>query len=275
MARVAKPAKMGVNKWDEELAKEASISLGIEEGTLTGGKFLTVNGSTLMYNGAEVPGGKINLIILDHILHNVYYKPRYDGKGKPIKFDRNDIHPPVCYAFGCKLEEMKPHESCSEPQHPTCEGCPQSEWGTADTGKGKACKNIRRLACITEDAIESVSEIENAQVAFFQPSVTNTKAWAGYVQQLATVLKKPPFAVVTELSVKFDEHTLHKLQFKLISAIEDGDILAALRKRKNELASQIVTPYPAAKEEEVTSKKTTSKKLKTVEISTSTKPRKF
>jgi hypothetical protein len=31
---------------------------------------------------------------------------------------------------------------------PECSDCPRNEWGSADVGRGKACKNVMRLALI-------------------------------------------------------------------------------------------------------------------------------
>jgi hypothetical protein len=233
-----KKTKMGVNKWDEELARQAQMAASIEESVIVGGNFVSTRGGRLSFNGGEVPGNKLNVIILDHILENHYYTGR---------FDPDTPQSPVCFAFGRTEVEMAPHEKATEPQAEACKGCPLNEFGSADTGKGKACKNIRRLALIPEDAIE---DLEGVQVAYFKVPVTSVKAWAGYIQQLANVLRRPPFAVVTEISIVPDAKTQFKVQFKLVSQIDDGDHLAALLAKKNEMAETIAFPYAPPSEEE-------------------------
>lgn len=232
--------KMSVNKWDEDLAKFAQESVATEESVGIGGNMVSVKGGRLSYNGGEIPGNKMNVIIIDYVLGNAYYDE---------PFDVDNPSSPVCFAFGRDDKQMAPHEKSAIPQHHSCKGCPMNEFGSADRGKGKACANTRRLALITEDMLE---DMESAQVAFLKVSVTSVKAWAGYVQQLSQVLKRPPFAVITEISVVPDAKTQFKLQFKLVSQIDDGDSLAALMQKNKEVKEIIEFPYapPAEKEEE-------------------------
>jgi len=232
------PGKMGVNKWDEELAKRAKLAAGVEESAMVGGSWIRTRGGVLSFNGAEIPGNKLNVIILDHILENHYYPGRFDPK-KP--------NTPSCYAFARKLEDLVPHEKCSAPQSETCKGCPMNDWGTADTGKGKACANSRRLAVIPESGLE---DIEAAEVAYVQVPVTSVKGWAGYVDQLNKTLHRPPFAVLTELSLEKDEATQFKMKFRMVSTIDDGDSLGALLAKADIVAEGIAFPYPEAAEEE-------------------------
>lgn len=231
-AAAAKTGK-GLAKWDEELARQAALAQGMEESTLTGGNFIGTKGGILTYQGAEVPGNKMNVIILGHVLHNMFYEGKYDS---------NNPASPVCYAFGEKEASMVPHEKAEAKQADECDGCPMNEYGSADTGKGKACKNSRRLMVIPEDALQ---DLENANPALIHTPTTSGKAWAGYVVNLATTLRRPPLAVVTEISLAPDPKNQFKMQFKLVEKIDDGalieGIIALAQKHKKDLTN----PYPA------------------------------
>lgn len=56
---------------------------------------------------------------------------------------------PNCFSMDGKT----PAENCSKKQSDYCEGCPQNEFGSDDRGKGKACKNMKRLHLIMEDSM--------------------------------------------------------------------------------------------------------------------------
>ena len=235
MAAAKKPATTkAVANWSERLAGYATEVAATEQ--TAGGKFISTKGGRLSIGGAEVPGNKMTVVVLDHIMENHHYTER---------FNPDQPTSPVCFAFGRNEAEMVPHENSSEPGSDACKGCPLNEWGSADVGKGKACKNIRRLAVITEDGLE---DIENAEVAFLKIPVTSVKAWAGYVQAVANNLKRPPFGVVTEVSLVPDASTQFRMQFKLVEAIEDGDALEALIARREQVASEIAFPYQPAEE---------------------------
>lgn len=237
MAVKPKKPAMGVNKWEEELARRAQATSFTEESVSSGGAFLSTRNGRLSFNGGEVPGNKLNVIILGSVLHNAYYKGKFDAKNPAG---------PVCYAFGVpgpngEVPDMEPHEKSTEVQHSACHGCPMNAFGSSDTGRGKACKNIRRLAVIPEDEIDNV---EAAQVAYFHIPVTSVKAWSGYIQQISKVLKRPPFAVITEISVTDNDNNQFDVSFKLVSKIDDGDQLAALMAKSDEQAELIAFPYP-------------------------------
>jgi hypothetical protein len=227
--------KMPVVSYDARMAELASRAAKTEE-NVGGGTFISVKGGRLNYNGTDVPDNKLQCVIVDHILENVYY---------PGKYDPNNPTAPACFAFGRVDKDMKPHEKAAEPQNNACAGCPLNEFGSADTGRGKACKNSRRLALITEDALEE--SIPDATVAYLKVPVTSVKAFAAYVKHLSDNLKKPPLAVVTEISAHPDANSQFKLEFKLIRVIEN-DQLGALLDKLETVEREIDFPYVAQEE---------------------------
>ena len=227
MARAPKTGTAVAN-WDEELAKYAKQAVATTGSG--GGEFLSTKGGVLSYQGSEVPDNLMNTVILDHVFENHFYTAR---------FDPNNPASPVCFAFGRDVDEMAPHADSTEPQSDTCKDCPQNKFGTADTGRGKACGNIRRLALMTEDGLE---DVENATVAFLKVPVMSCKGWDGYVKDLERTKNRPPFAVVTEVSVVDDETAQFKVKFKLAEDVPASAIKALIAKHEK-AAEEIMFPY--------------------------------
>jgi hypothetical protein len=236
-----KPQTKAMVNWKEEMERRARAAAAIEEGVGQGGNFLSLKGGRLAFQGADVPGNKMNVVIVDHILENHAYAGRYNPDVQQS---------PICFAFGRVESEMAPHEKSAQPQNDICKTCPLNDWGSADTGSGKACKNIRRLALLTEDQIEDADTIEAANAAFLKVPVTSVKGWAGYVRQLEKTLGRPPFGVITEISVVPDAKTQFKLQFKMVETIEDDDVLGALVQKQDAIADDIAFPYQPPSEDD-------------------------
>ena len=239
-AVVKKPAGKSMVAWNKELAKRAQTAAAIEENVGSGGAFISLKGGRMTFNGAEVPGNKMNVVVLDHILEYTYYADGYDA---------DNPQPPDAYALGCDENTLRWHEnSIPEYAGELCKDSDINQWGSADKGRGKACKNQRRLALIPEDDAADVESIEEATPAFLRIPVTSVKGWAGYVRQLEKTLQRPPLGVVTEISVVPDPKSQFKLQFKLVESIEDGDIIEALLAKAD--ATELDFPYAPREEED-------------------------
>ena len=248
-------AKAGTSiiRWEDTLAADAKLAAVVEANTGLG-NFISTRGG-LQYAGAPIPGNKMNAIILDHIAANLYYAE---------KFDPDDRASPTCYAYGHAqpdgtMPDMKPHEKASEPQHEKCAGCQWDAWGTADNGKGKACKNVRRLALIHADVLQGKVKdigdiIRKSPVAFLNIPVTSVGGWANYVRSLANVMKRPPYAVVTTIEWVTDPKTQFKLLFSAGAKITDTAALTALKELNTKYAVDIMFPYPANEERATRSK---------------------
>lgn len=132
---------------------------------------------------------QLEAVILDHRNFNRYYTKAYDPQNPT---------PPACFAIAKNLEELSPHnhDDVPEPQADSCSVCPMNEFGSASTGKGKACRNMVRLALAPPDATDD-TEPMTLEVP---PSAIN-KHWNKYVNNLSTtgVL---PIQVVT--AIQFD-----------------------------------------------------------------------
>lgn len=229
----AAPGK-GLRKWDEELARKAQLSAKMEENSLGLGNSISTQGGILAYKDNPIPGNKMNVIVLDAIYANVFYQGA---------FDPETPENPVCFAFGTEETAMAPHELSTDKQHDKCITCPmggKEAWGSADVGKGKACKNKRRFILLTEDALET--GIVDAQAATLMIPVTSVKGWAGYVTNLATSLNKPPMAVITEISLVPNKKSQFEVKFKLVSEI-DEEHFEALFAKVDAVQTELYRPY--------------------------------
>jgi hypothetical protein len=91
----------------------------------------------------EVPGEEddtdtvkeFSAVILHHHTLNCYYKTKYTGGNNP----------PDCGSFDGVTGEGDPGGECKS--------CPLNQFGSADEGNGKACKNRRRIYVLREGEV--------------------------------------------------------------------------------------------------------------------------
>lgn len=221
--------------WQEEAARDAQEAA---ESEVSGGKFISIAGGMFQFDGKQLPN-PLSVVVLDSIHENAFYAGRYDPDNK---------QGPVCFAFSRKGgDDMAPHDNSSEKQNPTCKGCPRNEWGSADTGAGKACKNIRRLALMMPAQLSDVGE---AQVAYMKLPVTSAPIWGSYVKGLESSLKRAPYGVVTSMKIVPDPKTQYKLNFSVVEPIDLDKHFAALKDKRAKVQGEIMSPYTTRAEEE-------------------------
>lgn len=209
-------------QFEAELAALAGQSVRAEQASTTT-PFLSTKSGLLTYRGQPLAGNKLSAVILAAPVERLYYDSRYD----PTK-----IVGPKCWAIAPQATGMRPYEDVEAKQNFECESCPKNEWGSSTNGgKGKACRETRRLLMISSDSIGSPEAVETAEVAALRPPVTSLKNYATYVQTIAATLKRPPLAVITEIAVVPDAKTQFKVAFNLVSPISDMAVIRALMAR--------------------------------------------
>jgi hypothetical protein len=234
-------------KWQNYAAEAKKVT-----GTL-GGDFVGTAGGILKINKQPLPENTLTGIAVAVCFENGLYEG---------KFDPENPTPPICFALGFDEEEMTPHKDSEEPQNLDEKtgkplGCASCEWnvmGSADTGKGKMCKNGRRVGFIAEDAIEG--DVMQAKVHYLKIPPTSLVAWDGYVANtLADTLHRPPFAVITAIKAAPRDGGGFTLTPELKGRIEDIDgvtdeTLDALEQKHEQTLKLITFPYqPMAKED--------------------------
>lgn len=237
--------------WEKEMEAQAQVAVQMER-KAGGGQFFSVKNGRLQFDGAEIPGGQIAVVIVDHILENAYYEGRWDPDNPSA---------PVCFAFGRDEDTMGPHPDVDEKsaftrQSDDCASCPMNVYGTADTGKGKACKNTRRLAMIPAGTYDKKGDLtlfededhfRKAPIAFLKLPTTSINGWAAFVKQVAGTLKRPPHGIFTNITVVPDPKTQVKVLFEGIEKVP-GELLGVMMERHKEAQGIIEQPYQPAEE---------------------------
>jgi hypothetical protein len=247
-----------VVSWQERLAQQAEVSKGMEEST-AGGQFVSLKGGILSFNDVPFEDNQMAVIIVDALLENVFYEGEYDP---------DTPQGPKCFAFAKVEDELKPHPTvvdAGNDMHSQCAGCPMNDWGSADKGKGKACRNTRRLAIIPAgkfdgkkfEPIEDVDHYKTAAIAFMKLPVTSIKGYSTFVKQIGNSLKRPPHGVITKVKVILDSKTQFKVTFEALTEVPD-ELMDTVMARHDEAAATIDFPY-SPKDEEAEAKKPAKK----------------
>lgn len=206
--------------YDEELARLAKKATAVEKPSSSN---IGVKAGVLTYNGNPVAGNKLECIIVASTHANLYYDK---------KFDSNNPSNPVCYAY-CndpEEEDPAPHPKSSKPQAERCADCWANKWGSdPEGGRGKACKNSRRLAILPAGV--EVGDVQNAEVAVLTlPVMSVSKKWSPYVHKLSTLYNRPPLGLVTCISTMPDQKSQFLVTFDDVRVVDQSLIGALLAK---------------------------------------------
>jgi hypothetical protein len=244
---------------------EAAAKFAEAEKANYSSELITTRGGVLQLGEEQLPGNQMCVIILDSVRENTFYAGKFDPNA-PAGTVRP---PPICYAFGEADDEMAPHQSMAkhpeyfDPQHSECTGCPMNEWGSADTGKGKACQNRRRLALIPAgmflpkkgsrdfdlDLFDEEKHFATSDMLFMKLPPTSVSEYGKYVQQVSATHRRPPFGVITR--VYLEPHPAHQyhVKFEMLELLPDA-LANTVFGRHNEAHANIITPYSPPQERE-------------------------
>jgi hypothetical protein len=224
MAKAARgTANLPVN-YSEQLSKEAQeIGKRIQAG---GGSKVRANGnrSFILPEGGEAT--EIEGVIVDFYSANMFYD-------RP--FDKDQPAAPACFAMGEIPSTLAPPAEVPDRQADSCATCPNNQFGSADNGKGKACRNKRILAILPEDANDE-SEIITLEVP---PG--SVQKFDGYVAGLAAKHKTVPVGVVTKITLDQAQQYFSP-RFDVVRPLQ-GEELAPFMTRREE-ARQLVSQPP-------------------------------
>lgn len=262
-ARKPKSTGKDLVQWDEELAKQAEIAAGMEANS-GGGQFFSVQAGLLSWQDAPLPDNQMAVIILDGIMENVFYEGPYDP---------DNPQSPVCFAFGRDEKLIRPHQVVVDAHNEQCgmsglcDGCEMNEWGSADVGRGKACKNVRRLAMIPAGTLKDGKFVLNddeehyasTAIGFMKLPVTSVKGYASFVKQVAGALRRPPHGIITKVKVVPDPKSQFKVLFEPIMNVPD-DLMGIVMSRHDEAMATIDFPYTTNEEAEEEAKPATARR---------------
>lgn len=271
MAKDSKKATgTAITDWRAEAAAQAKKAAEIEKNE-GGGRFFSMKAGQLKFDDVALPGNTMAVVIVGVAHENVYYREKYDPDNKT---------PPTCFAFWkdtmehdqdemgppedpVDTEKDKAGELVFERQSEICKDCWANEWASAETGKGKACSNRRRLAVIPAGTFvslgknkglelkmfENEGDFKKSDLAYLKLPVMSVKAYSAYVREISEQLSKPLWAVFTQVSVVPDERSQFKVEFELIEEVPD-EFMDVIFKRHKEAMDEIDFPYRAPSEDE-------------------------
>lgn len=263
-------ASTALEPYEEEMAAEgknerAQETLGIPRISTKGGTFKIDNNDI---------GKKIKLAVVDFIYEKTFYSGRYDP---------NVAATPDCYAFARPQAGEKPgeaearmvaHDAAPNKQNPQsdgkspCRGCKWNEFETAEVGRGKRCKDVRRVLVLSprldqagkpvvDDSVVAKAEVR--QLSFPPASL---KWWSAYYGSLGELTKtgniREAIMEVEIVSLPSGGHGL-KPTFAGRVTSEGLKAISELRKARDGALTQ---PYPviAAEETEKVEKKANMRK---------------
>lgn len=246
MAARKSSAGTALKKYDAKLAEIAAKYADTEANT-GGGQFFSLRGGVLKFQDNALPNNEVAAIILDYRLENVFYEGGFDPDAPQA---------PTCYAFGEDEATMEPFSAVEDKQSDDCASCPHNKFGSAEKGRGKACRNARRLALIPAGTINrsgafelsDADDLAKVPLAFLKVPPTSITAFASYVKQLSGALRRPPFAVVTKLRLVPDPKTQFKLAFEVLEEL-DEDYLDVVIKRHEDASANIEFAYAKVEDE--------------------------
>ena len=244
----SKEIAMTQKDWETRMAAEAKEEYQ-EESKISGGSIATLSTKEKRFSlGDEDLGTEIDVVVADTAFEHAYYDRPYD-EDKPS--------PPACFAIGKSENDLVPHPDSPVPQHANCRDCPWNEFESATVGKGKACKNKRRLALFAfgEEGLST------EQVVILPIAPTGLKNYAVYAKGIAAKFKRPTYSVVTTMKFS-DKKTYPIVTHKMHSVLKPEDILR-VQKNREEIEDILLEPYDVSSYEsppETKQKKTAKKR---------------
>ena len=241
-------------EWQERLAGQA------EEAAKTvrpSSSYISLRSGVLSYAGNPVANNKLECVVLGFAYENTMYGvPQEDGSMEEKPYNPDNPGNPLCWSIMVpksaedKPETMVPSSEDPYRQSEECKDCQWHQWASSlRGGRGKQCQERRRLIIIPVSALEDVDEVITAEVALMKIPVTSSKQWDNYVSQLATVYKRPSFAVVTEISTQ--PHPKHQftVNFKPLGGV-DAALLQAVQDKLESSTTTLTNGYEPPESDE-------------------------
>lgn len=205
----------------EDLIKKQLAEQKGQLGALPSNKIGLKNKEFTLPDGQK-SSGPLECIVLDFAWFMVHY---------PGVYNSNNPQQPDCFATGRENPEggvLKAHESVVKAQGENCKDCLKNQWGSAPTGKGKACKNQRRLIIVPPNFDETTEPM----TIYVSPG--GLKNFDKYVSRLNNEHGVLPVQVVTAISFDPDQ-SYPLLKFNLIERHTRVADAWSLRERSQDL----------------------------------------
>lgn len=256
--------------WEQKILDRAKIAAA--QASSVGGthKFFSTRSGVLACDGQGIPNNEFVGVIVAAVLENAFY----DGE-----FDSDNPSPPSCYAFGrgtpADMEPFADVVKAGRAQNASCAGCKQNEFGTAERGKGKACKNGWRLAVLPAgdydakkgvfDPILDPKHYAECEVRYLKVPPTSLGNYGKYVTGLATGHSRSPECVFTHVTLRPHPTKQFELSFEgmpyTAKELFPNALLQAVMERNEKEMELIEFPYPPKSDTPKAAPKTTGRKF--------------
>ncbi len=246
---VEQKGSRAVTDWEKELERQAEVAVGMEKNAAMGRSF-SFKGGQMSFDGAPVKGNEVIVIVAASCIEKAFYDGRYDP---------DNPEPPVCFAFDTDPDAIAPiPDDVADLQCETCEACPHNVFGSADTGRGKACKDVRRLALIPAgnfmkgqdvELVEDAEALKKAEFGFAKLPPTSLNAYAAFVRQIAGTMKRPPHGVYAIMTCVPDPKNQFMITWEVIDVVP-SKLLPVIMQRHDEALKAIQLPYTYPSDEE-------------------------
>jgi hypothetical protein len=202
------------------------------------GKRISIRGGVfrMIVDGKEIAQNEdraMNVVIVAANAHvsRSYYEGTYE-EGKNIA--------PTCWSN----DGITPDSKVSEPQAGKCASCPQNIAGSAEQGKGRACRYSQRLAVTLENDLQGdVYQLTLPAQSIFGKAENGKMPLQAYAQFLGGH-GLPVTSVVTEM--RFDTASATpKLTFKAVRPLEVDELATAQTKGESAEAKTAIANNPA------------------------------
>lgn len=143
---------------------------------------------------------EIDGVIVDHYPINAYFENEYTG----------EIVPPTCSSMDGKFGIGEPGGNCAN--------CPLNKYGSADDGKGKKCKNLRRIYLLRSGEILPI-------LITLPP--TSIKNFSDYVSKRIVTKGMKTCDIITRLTLAVEKSNTgikySKVQFAIDRKLNDEE----------------------------------------------------
>ena len=221
--------------WEVALAEQAKNEKSQE--TL-GIPRITHDNGIIKIDSKPVADNKLSLAIVDFVFSKSYFKEKY-VKGK--------AQVPVCYGYGRKEEEVLPHAAAPEKVCESCKGCEHNKFFTAEIGKGKRCKDERKLLCVV--ATDDPESIQAAEMRTLSIPPGSLKNWGKYLAQISEVSPYGVRGVMTEISTEPGASGAYAITFKPVDRLAKETVREVVSRSKGADAL-LMTAWPKLEAQE-------------------------
>ncbi len=227
-----------VMDWEDQMRQEARDIAKIERPSVNK---ISFQSGVMSFMDTALENNQLDCIIIASVWENVYYTEKWKA---------DVVRPPACFALGISEKGEEPvmvaHDVVKDSPGPICATCEMFKWNSdPEGGRGKACKERRRLAVIPSP--ENSDEVKNSDMAVMSIPVLSVKKWANYVNKLEATFQRPPWGMLTNVSLVPDAKSQFRVKFAPIEVLESS-YLPLIHARIPSAISALTIPYEMSSE---------------------------